>query len=118
MPGFQQILEVEHIHDGHKIKVTRSGEITIVPLPGQLEGKPMSNPPKEFWDNLSSLIKNMDEHITQLGKRLMNAETELVEMDERVGELETKQKYMPINSGSKQKMFIAGMTMGKNMRRT
>lgn len=117
MPGFQQIIEVEHIHDGHKIIVTRSGEITIVPLPGHLEGKAMSNPPKEFWDNLSSLLKNMNEHITQLGKRLINAEAELVEMDERIGQMEEKQKYMPINSNSKQKMFIAGMTMGKNMGR-
>lgn len=84
-------------------------------------------PPQQFWDNCSSLIKNMNDHIIRLAAELKEYEeklnssiSEAKKSLDQVEELkkqisESSKKYITVNPGRKE-MFLAGLTLGKNMK--
>lgn len=118
MTGFQAVIEIEQIVDGHRVVVKRDGTIICEALAGT-EPKSIAQLklPVEFWTNLNALMKNVSEQIVAMTAQIKNLKEDVIKMDKQVSELESeKKKYIPIGShSSRRNLVLAGITMGKNM---
>lgn len=110
------ILEIEHIHEGYKIVVSRTGTVTVTPIQGKevKELKDVPIPTQKFWDSLAAMIRNMNDHVVQLNARLQETSEQIVDLESRLEKAKEEggKKYIPVGINRKN-MFCAGVTFGR-----